>query len=192
MTTRRPAATRTVRASLLKGKTTLGSTCLATCRPRACASRLEVLPWWCQQLTLPGLLGQSLQAPGCATRGEQQSRSQGLVDGRLQYGCGSGRSRQFASFIAQVCEYGGSPPPCPHSDGEAGGGIGCGAVIVMLLLWSLVAGAAAGLRRFLTSTKLAPHQAARLSRKGEPRERSLCRSAAPEGTTPPAPQRPQG
>ena len=156
MTTRRPAATRTVRAFLLKGKTTLGSTCLATCRPRAYASRLEVLPWWCQQLTLPGLLGQSLQAPGCATRGEQQSRSQGLVDGRLQYGCGSGRSRQFASFIAQVCEYGGSPPPCPHSDGEAGGGIGCGAVTVLLLLWSLVAGTAAGLRRLLTLIVGAP------------------------------------
>ena len=99
---------------------------------------------------------------------------------------------ESASFNAQVCEYGGSPPPCPHSDGEADGGIGCGTVTVMLLLWSLVAGAAAGLRRFLTSTKLAPHQAARLSRKGEPRERSLCRSAAPEGTTPPTPKRPLG
>ena len=68
----------------------------------------------------------------------------------------SGRSRRSASFNAQVCEYGGSPPPCPHSDGEAGGGIGCGAVTVLLLLWSLVAGTAAGLRRLLTLIVGAP------------------------------------
>jgi len=43
---------------------------------------------------------------------------------------------------ACVCEYGGSPPPCPHSEGGTDGGIGGGAVFLLLLLFSLVAGAA--------------------------------------------------